>query len=273
MAAVGVTPYGEMVLMSTTDRDDMTLEHRFRSREGNFTAIADADLDIPKDQRLVGQDILGNGSVYIGQFIRKHDTRGDCNYDHILGVAAWKPTPRQLVHNILHRFSYFQRQDLLDSGMLMRHEPMLWTSKEMVFRAEPQKGWNWRGRRIHKTNAQGEKLYSLSTLIAPRKGWDAAKLYHKNIAAAKSGWLASVSHYVMRRLINSVSDIQYNLTLPQLEARVARTFAPVAKDLRAGRSPFTGFDEDDHAKPEQSRISQLKGKLRKVFTTAVFGLK
>lgn len=270
-AAVGITPHGEMVLLSTTDIDDISLEHRF-IKDGQFFTRIEKDLPPSQKDRTVGQDILKDGSVYLGQFVEPQTfSNGDNNYNHILGVAAWKPTPKQLVNSLLHQFSAYHRQDLLDSGILMHHNDLTWTSREMVFAARPMMQHGFLNRKKPVTNEHGEQLYTLSTLTAPGKGLDAAKLYHQNFSTSGHRRWPSIVRGLMRSAVNNISDHEEGMTIEDVQARVVERFSPTAKLLRQGGSTYTSVITQDG--PEKLKGAPwAKGKLNQVFAGAVFGL-
>lgn len=267
-AAVGITPHGEMILISTTDIDNLNLKHRFRSEEGKEFYLSSTEVKRDLHDIKPGEDVLGDGSLYLGQFIERREYQGgDVNYDHILGVAAWKPTPQQLVHDILHRFSNFHRRDLLESGTLIRTAPHTWTSKEIVYQASPLTMKNWDGRVIPKRNNYGEPLFDLMEIKAPRKGWDASKLYQTTFLDEQGSVFANAKQYLLRALIPLVADHQRGLSLREIKGHLRESFSPTVKFLRKGESPFKNGEDEN-----PSFGKKVKGWLRHTFTAAVFGI-
>jgi len=272
-AAVGITPYGEMVLLSTTDVEDMVIEHRF-VKDGEYTSMSEKELDdkVSLKKRVVGEPILNDGRIYLGQFVKeeKEDGRGS-NYDHLLGIAAWKPSPKQFVQNVLTTFSNYHRQDLLDSGILMQHSALNWTSQEMVFVAKPMAHKNVLGVEVPTRNADGEQLYCLHTLVAPGKGLNASKLYYKNFPLREGKEEFSLSRPIMRPLVSLLMEKDRGLTMAQIDARIQRRFSPTVKLLRQGKSHFAykiNGDGDERIHGWQ----RAKGFLNSMFSHAVFGL-
>ncbi|HNS45276.1 MAG TPA: hypothetical protein PKH37_08620, partial [Alphaproteobacteria bacterium] len=263
-ACIGITPHEELVLLSTTDRDDMELEHRFGWKsDGTTTARSEAEMSalLSLDKLVVGQDILKDGSVYLGRFIKQksYGSDGDTNYDHMLGVAAWKPTPKNLLHTILDLFSQHHRQDLLDSGTLMHHDPLIWTSKEMVFAARPATMRGFYNNIVHVTNNKGESLYNLHTLTSPRKGWDSARMFHEVFTAADQKNLSRLKRPLMHMLFNGIAVKRKNMTMEEIEAHIDQTFSPTVKKLRQGACPYAL--ESGYGEPVKG-IRWIKGKLK-----------
>lgn len=272
-ACVGITPHNEMILLSASNIDDIALDHKFKNAQGEFIHLPESALEkIPVSDRIPGKDILGNGTIYLGQFIREQTwANGDTNYNHILGVAAWTPTPRQLLHSILHDFSRYHRQDLLDSGILIQHSPLSWASKEMVFEAEPQLTFGFSGNRAQQTNEHGEPLYKLNTLTSPRKGWNAAKLHEDNATPSDEKGIWRLRTHFMKALVNSIVDTRDGMTMDEIKSHIEKTYSPTAKKMRQGESPY--LLEDGHGdKFKTGNLSWITGKLKQVFSTAVFGL-
>lgn len=258
-AAIGITPDGEMILVSTTDIDDLKLEHRF-SKDGVIQSFDPEQMQFYKGPYTVDEDILHNGSKYLGQFIKYQPLKnGDDNYKHILGIAAWEPTPKQLVHSLLQQFSSFHRQDLLDSGILMRQSETLWTSKEIVFEAKPS------GRK----NEKDEDLYDLDIFMAPGKGRNAAQIYHRAFKAQPEKISQKISQVFKRAACWIVKEHQYGMTIHEIEAYAKDTFSKRAKLLRQGKSPFV-YDIDTGKR--KTGFARTRGALQAAFTSAAFGL-
>lgn len=253
-AAVGITPHNEMILLSTTDIDDMEIIHRMKTADGRIRQCSHSAFTRQYKTAPQPRDVLPDGSTYIGQFIKhKINADGDENYSHILGIAAWEPTPRQLVHSLLHEFSAYHRQDLLESGILMHHDPLVWTSKEMVFVAQPQIKRGESGEPEPVLNDKGDPLYTMSTLMAPRKGWDATKLYNRLYGKSRQGIFKRLPNALLRGMMRAVRTTKKDMTMAEIEAHVQENFAPLAKHMRQGGSPY-------------------KGRIRRAFATAVFGM-
>jgi hypothetical protein len=271
-ACIGMTPNGEIVLLSTTDRDDMELEHRFYRTSGEpMTARSEAEMEgIPSHELIAGKDVLGDGSIYLGRFIKQkpYGGNGDTNYDHILGVAAWKPTPKNLLHTILDLFSQHHRQDLLDSGLLMHHDPLVWTSKEMVYAAWPKTLRGFYGDTVHVTK-KGEGLYTLYTLTSPRKGWNSARLFHEVFTAMDQKNMSGFKRPFMHLLFNSIAVKRKDMTMPEIENHIDETFSPTVKKLRQGDCPYTlenGYGE------KVTGLRWAKGKLKQTFASVAFAI-
>jgi hypothetical protein len=271
-ACVGITPNGEIVLLSTTDRDDMELEHRFFRPSDNSTAsYSEADLkNIPSQQRAIGADAFGDGSIYLGRFIKQkpYGGNGDTNYDHILGIAAWMPTPKNLLHTILDLFSQHHRQDLLDSGLLMHHDPLVWTSKEMVYAAWPKTMRGFYGDTVQITR-KGEGLYTLYTLTSPRKGWNSAKMFHEVFTDVDQKNMSRIKRPFMHLLFNSIAVKQKDMTMSEIKDHIGETFGPTVKKLRQGFCPYTL--ENGHGDSTKG-FRWAKGKLKQAFASVAFAV-
>lgn len=267
-ACIITTPRQEYVMLSTPDGENTVMEHRFRRPDGSAYHLSEDQLEVPRARRQIGADILGDGSTYWGRYLKERKIgEADSSHRHMLDVAAWKGTSHYLIDELLRDFTRFHRKELLNSGILLHCDPLVWTSREIVFNAKAEKTIGKFGRIVPKVNKDGEALYTLSKLAAPRKGWHASWLYHENHSIHKRGLLSSASRIVMRSLIRAISRTERGLTMAQVEDSIARDFAPMARRLRAGDLPFA--DENDR-QPWTS--AWFKGKLSTVFKTAVFGL-
>jgi hypothetical protein len=272
-ACLAMTPHGEMLLLSTTDIDDLKLEHRFLNpADQTVTAQPETNLkDVKSQDRKIGTDILGNGTQYLGQFLAEEKNgNGQTNFSHILGVAAWHPTPKQLVQDVLHSFSGFHRQDLLDSGILLRHSPTLWSSQGMVFAAKPQMVPTLIGD-YQAHNSNGEPLYELETLTAPRKGRNAEKLYRETfVPPAHPTVLSRLRQPFMQLAVHTITDHKKDMTLSDIEQHIEATYSPTIKHMRKGYSPFV--DKATQEPGVKGFVQKTRGQLKGIFAGAVFGL-